>query len=297
MRAVIYTNAVIYADEGKLRPARADTWIKLAASLLMSLCAIQAYGAEAIHERRNLTPEDFYRIQDLSDPQVSPDGLWVAYAVTANDRESDEARSAIWMVSWDGTQKLALTPAAADTDKPRWSPDGRYLAYIATPAGSDKSQIMLLDRRGGDARQLTSVTGEIGAYAWAPDGKRLVFSMAQGDAGSAPKPIVIEAVHFKQDEDGYLGQGRTRHLYLLDVESKHSDPLTSDADFNEDLPAWSPDGRLIAFIRTHEPGVDQDGREAIAVIEPGFRLVRRRATSRIPTPRTFRNSPGAPTGR
>jgi dipeptidyl aminopeptidase/acylaminoacyl peptidase len=55
---------------------------------------------------------------------------------------------------------------------------------------------------------------------------------------------------------------------LLDVESKHSEALTSDPEFNEELPAWSPDGRLIAFIRTHEPGVDQDGREGIAVIEP-----------------------------
>ncbi len=102
---------------------------------------------------------------------------------------------------------------------------------------------MLLDRRGGDARQLTSVTGDIGDYAWAPDGKRLVFTLVQGEAGSAPKPIVIDALHFKQDGDGYLAQGRKRHLYLLDVESKHSEQLTRDPQFNEDLPTWSPDGR------------------------------------------------------
>ncbi len=64
---------------------------------------IQAYAANAIQERRTLAPDDFYRALDVSDPQVSPDGLWVAYVVTTNDRDADEARSAIWMVSWDGS--------------------------------------------------------------------------------------------------------------------------------------------------------------------------------------------------
>ena len=240
---------------------------KIAASILVWLCAAQAIAVEATAARRTLTTDDFYRIQDLSDPQVSPDGSWVAYVVTTNDREADEARSAIWMVSWDGSQRLALTPAADGTAKPRWSPDGRYLAFLATPSGSDKAQVMLLDRRGGDARQLTSVSGDIGEYAWAPDSKRLAFTMRQSVAGPTPKPIVIDALHFKQDEDGYLGAGRGRHLYLFDVDGNHSEPLTADPEFNEDLPTWSPDGRRIAFIRTHEPGPDQDGRADIDVVE------------------------------
>jgi dipeptidyl aminopeptidase/acylaminoacyl peptidase len=240
----------------------------LAAGLMASLCAVHALAADAPAVRRTLTPDDLYRVQDVSDPQVSPDGNWVAYVVSTNDREADEARSAIWMVSWDGRERLALTAAADGIGKPRWSPDGRYLAFMSTPSGSDKPQIMLLDRRGGDARPLTSVSGDIGEYAWSPDGKRIAFTMKQSDSGSAPKPIVIETVHFKQDEDGYLGAGRARHLYLLDVGDKHTEQLTADPGFNEDLPTWSPDGRRVAFVRTHEQGTDQDGREDIAVIEP-----------------------------
>jgi dipeptidyl aminopeptidase/acylaminoacyl peptidase len=242
--------------------------LKIAVSLWLTLCAVQAIASDAPTARRTLAPDDLYRVQDVSDPQVSPDGHWVAYVVTTNEREADEARSAIWMVSWDGSQRLALTPAAEDTGKPKWSPDGRYLAFAAKPAGSDKGQIMLLDRRGGEARQLTSVTGDIGEYAWAPDGKRLAFTMEQGDAEKSPKPIVIDVVHFKEDADGYLGAGHGRHLYLIDVESKHSEQLTTDPQFNEDLPTWSPDGRRIAFIRTHERGPDQDGQEDIDVVEP-----------------------------
>ena len=256
MRAVIF-----------FAPARV-TLFKLAVSVLLSLSAIQVHAADAGQERRKLAPDDFYRALDVSDPQVSPDGLWVAYVVTANEREADEARSAVWMVSWDGSQRLALTAAADGTGKPKWSPDGRYLAFVATPAGSDKAQIMLLDRRGGDARQVTSGSGDVGDYAWAPDGKRLAFTMEEGDAGKTPKPIVIEAVRFKDDTDGYFGQGHTRHLYLLDVESRHVDALTADPAFNESLPSWSADGRHIAFIRTREKGPDQDGREDIDVVEP-----------------------------
>lgn len=237
------------------------------ASILLSAYAAQSIGAEPTAVRRTLKTDDFFRVQDLSDPQVSPDGLWVAYVVTSSDRDADEARSAVWMVSWDGSQRLALTSAADGTGKPKWSPDGRYLAFVAKPAGADKGQIMLLDRRGGDARQLTSVTGEIGEYAWSPDGKRLAIAMEQGDEEKLPKPIVIDARQFKQDEDGYLRAGHGRHLYLFDIESKRIDALTTDPEFNEDLPAWSPDGRQIAFIRTNEKGPDQDGRTDIDVID------------------------------
>jgi dipeptidyl aminopeptidase/acylaminoacyl peptidase len=238
-----------------------------AAGLLLSVVAAQAQPAQA-PARRSFTSEDIYRVQALSDPQVSPDGLWVAYVVTTSDRDADEQRSAIWMTSWDGTQQLALTAAASDTDKPRWSPDGRYLSFLTLPGGSDKLQLMLLDRRGGEPRQLTTVTGDIRDYAWSPDGRRVAVAMDQpGESSKPPKPIVIDAAYFKHDEDGYRGNGRQRHVYLLDVESKRLDSLTGDSHFNDDLPAWSPDGGRILFTRTRELGSDQDGRSDIDVID------------------------------
>src|SRR6185437_6822111 len=141
---------------------------RLVAGACVLLLAGQVDAASSPHP---LTPEELLRVQSVGNPQVSPDGSWVAYVVSSNNLEADEARSAIWMVSWDGTQRLALTAAAEGTSKPRWSPDGRYLAFIATPAGSEKAEIMLLDRRGGEPRQLTGVTADIADYAWSPDGK------------------------------------------------------------------------------------------------------------------------------
>jgi len=237
----------------------------LAAALLLPLCSMHAVDAAAA--RRTLTADDFYRAADVSDPQVSPDGKWVAYVVTVNDRASDEARSAIWMVSWDGRERLPLTPAAADTSMPKWSPGGRYLSFLAKPPGADHAQIMLMDRRGGDARQLTSVDGDIRDYAWSPDGKRLALSMEPSDASTKPKPIVIDALRFKNDDEGYLGKELVRHLYLFDVDGRRLEQLTTDPGFNDNLPTWSPDGRRIAFTRTHEHGADRDGRVSIEVID------------------------------
>jgi len=269
---------------------------KIIAGLALALCAALGIAGEPPANRRPVTADDILRVQTLSEPDVSPDGQWVAYVVTVNDRDADEQRSAIWMVSWDGSQHLSLTSAANSTGKPRWSPDGRYLAYIATPAGSDKDQVMLLDRRGGAPRQLTHVAGDIDRYAWSPDGKRLVLVIeqdasdgAKSDSDKTPHPYVIEARHFKEDDGykegdpGYLTAGIGRHLYLLDVESSTLDALTADPQYNEEWPAWSPDGRQIAFTRSHEIGPDPNGQVEIAVID-STAAAAARAVTRIYAP-------------
>jgi len=233
----------------------------------LGLLAGAGIGRAATSSGRALVPDDFYRAADVSDPRVSPQGHWVAYVVTKNDRASDEPLSAVWMTSWDGRERLALTAPGAAASQPRWSPDGRYLAYLAKPPGAKRAQVMLLDRRGGNATALTDVDQDIGGYSWSPDGKRLVLSMEPSDPADAAKPIVIDALHFKDDHLGYLGEGRTWHLYLLNVDHRRLEPLTAGAHVNDTDPTWSPDSRTIAFVRTREHGEDRDGREAIDVID------------------------------
>jgi dipeptidyl aminopeptidase/acylaminoacyl peptidase len=283
----------------------------LLALSLLALSPLQA--ADTATARRPLNADDFYNLQLVSEPQVSPDGKWVAYVVSTNDRDADESRSTIWMTSWDGTQQVQLTNAGHDISSPRWSRDGRYLSYLNTPAGTDKSQVMLFDRRGGEARALTAVTDDIQSYEWSPDSRRIVLVMEQGAPKAAPavgattqspqsnggtpdkaasppgapatpatpatptapaakpetppKPIVIDSMHFKQDKDGYLGTGHNRHLYLVDVDTKAIQPLTNAPELNEDLPAWSPDSRRIAFVQTRERDMDNDGMTDIELID------------------------------
>ncbi|HEY2401588.1 MAG TPA: S9 family peptidase [Steroidobacteraceae bacterium] len=284
-------------------------------------------AADTAPSHRPLTADDFYNLQLVSDPQISPDGKWVAYVVSGNDRAADESRSTIWMTSWDGSQQVQLTNAGHEISSPRWSRDGRYLSYLNTPAGTDKSQVMLFDRRGGEARALTSVTDDIQSYEWSPDSKRIVLVMEQGAPKAAPavgattespqangavpdkaasppadsapktdtppKPIVIDSLHFKQDKDGYLGTGHNRHLYLVDVDTKAIQPLTNAPEFNEDLPAWSPDSRRIAFVQSREKDMDADGMTDIALMDIPTSAGPTRAGITQPTAGTAQTNAGA----
>lgn len=226
--------------------------------------------------KRPLTTDDVYRMKDVGDPQVSPDGKWIAYTVTTVDREADKLRSAIWMINWEGTQDLQVTYGPDSDTSPRWSPDGRYLAFLSARPAEGKAQIWLLDRRGGEASQLTNIKGEISSYEWSPDSKRLVLVMRDGkeDTGEepdrkakAPKPIVIDRYFFKRDIEGYLTASSIDHLYLFEVESKKLDALTGEKNFNETDPAWSPDGSQLAFFSNHAKEPDKTGTTDIFIVE------------------------------
>jgi dipeptidyl aminopeptidase/acylaminoacyl peptidase len=237
--------------------------------ILAVWAAFAAIGV-ATAKGRALEPEDLYRIADVRSPQVSPDGAWVVYVVGRNDRASDEPRSDLWMVSWDGRQQWQLTSGLKDADGPRFSPDGASIAFFATPAGADKPQVMLLDRRGGEPRAITHETDDIQSFAWSPDGKRMVLVESGGAHAAAdkkPHPIVIDAMHFKQDISGYIEAGSWQRLKLLDIATGDAKDLTADKNMVEEDPAWSPDGRSIAYVRTHEAGPDADGRQELMRVD------------------------------
>jgi dipeptidyl aminopeptidase/acylaminoacyl peptidase len=233
-------------------------------------CAALTLCAQAL-EARPLAVDDYDRFADLHDVEISADGSWIAYVVETNDRAADEQRSAIWLVSWDGTQHVPVTASLKQAHAPRWSPDARTLAFLGSGSDSGTPQVMLLDRTSGQIRTLTNVTGDIGDFAWSPDGKRLVFVMDTGaeppKEGAPPQPIVIDATYFKEDVLGYFEKDERLHLFLANVAAGKIESLTADPQFNDDLPAWSPDGSKIAFIRTHERTADVDGMSDIEIID------------------------------
>lgn len=242
---------------------------------------VQTQTGNTAVAKRALTPDDIYLTETVTEPQVSPDGAWIAYLVTTNDRESDEMQNAIWMVSWDGRQQLRLTAPASGIASPRWSPDGRHLAYIGKRAGDDHAQLMLLDRRGGEPRVLTHLAKDITSYAWSPDGQRMVLVLegldlpeaagsgasTAGGAAKAPRPIVIDTLYFKEDLTGYIDSRWRQHLYLYELDGGKLQPLALEATSNDLYPAWSPDGSKIAFIRTHERLENTDGTQEIEVVD------------------------------
>src|SRR5207237_1134034 len=196
----------------------------------------------------------------------SPDGAWVAYTVARADSTEDKQPGAVWMTSWDGTRTLRLTNSKEGESAPRWSPDGRWLAFLSSRE-DEHAQVWLLDRSGGEGRKLTSFGGDVEDYVWAPDGKRLAAVVGEADTAKpkTPAPIVIDRFQFKQDEVGYLGKER-RHLYLIDVETGKGTILTP-GPYDELLPAWSPDGRSLAFVSKRRADFDRDNNWDLYVME------------------------------
>jgi len=240
----------------------------LRVGLLCVLALLANAPAQAkAKDPRLLTVADLDKLQEVSDPRVSPDGEWVAYTVTSADLDADRSVDQIWMVDWDGQRSLQLTRGADSANHPRWSPDGKSLSFLSSRGGPDaKTQLWILDRQGGEARQLTHVRGEISDYAWSPDSKRIALVATLSDeprpeAGKAeserPKPIVIDRYQFKSDDQGYLSGPARARIYLYEIGSGELHALTREARFDESTPTWSPDGTRIAFVSNRDPDPDR----------------------------------------
>jgi dipeptidyl aminopeptidase/acylaminoacyl peptidase len=258
-------------NQTSARVFQALTALALAAALPLSA---QTPSKRPIHL------DDLARVHSVSGPQISPDGAWILYALGATDAAKDKRDSDLWMVSRDGSRRIQLTRGPEGESAPRWSPDGRFVSFLAARGTEEEkkkgAQIWLLDRWGGDAQRLTDIKGGISDYAWSPDGRRIVLAVAESDPADEPEtlegwkrkaapPIVIDRYHFKQDREGYLKRLYT-HLWLFDVAEKKAEPLTSGA-WSDERPAWSPDGRAIAFVSVRGPDPDRSDDSNIYVIE------------------------------
>ena len=221
---------------------------------------------------RLINVDDYFRILDVGQPEISPDGQWVAYSVRTKMLKEDKNESRLWMVAAKGGEPIPLTAEGVSSGHARWSPDGKYLAFMSARNGG-KGQVWLLNRLGGEAVKLTDAAQGVEDFEWSPEGGRLVLSLhdpkpedaeAKDGEKAAPKPktqppYVIDRLQFKRDTIGYLDRRRS-HLYVFDVEKKTTTQITS-GDYDDAQPAWSPDGKQIAFTSnrsTPDPDATRD---------------------------------------
>jgi len=201
---------------------------------------------------RPITAEDLLAFRLPGDPQISPDGTRIAYVETWIAKESNEYKSRIMMVA-PGIKPVAFTSGDKDSN-PRWSPDGRYLAF------SRAGQLWLLPADGGEAHQLTKHKGCSGSAVWSPDSKRIAMTVRLGPGGVEPEKgdeekdlfakftsgvKVIDNLAYKADGLGFPGD-KANQVVLVEVESGEVRQLTG-GPFAHSAPAWSPDGTQIAL--------------------------------------------------
>ena len=233
----------------------------------------------AAQEKRPLEPSDIFELKTVGDPRLSPDGAWVAYTVSSLDKKEDNADTDIYMAptanAASGGAPVKLTSSKKPDTSPRWSPDGRYLAFLSGRDGK-KTQVYLLDRRGGDAQQLTDYKTGASAIAWSPDSKKLAMLVPDPDPDDPnpdadakdkkPKPRVITRLQFMRDGEGYLNDIK-RHIHVFDIATKNDVQLTTEK-FDDGAPTWAPDGSLIAFSANRTDNPDANDNTDIFVVEP-----------------------------
>src|SRR3984893_5222219 len=245
---------------------------RVSSTLVASLIFIFSSGclASFAAAQRPITVDDYFQIHEVHNPQVSPDGRWIAYTVKAPLLKKDKNEERIWMVSASGGHPIALTAAGFSSSHPRWSPDGKYMAFLSA-RNESKEQVWLLHRLGGEAQRLTYTPQDVDELAWSPDGSRLGLLLrdasleekeafkeqnetekdsdtekaAKDKKPKTQRPWVIDRRQFKQDEIGYLDRRRT-HLYIFDLAKRNLTQITS-GDCDDAEIAWSPDGKQLAF--------------------------------------------------
>lgn len=240
------------------------TAISRAAGGLLLALATSSLAAPAPHP---FGPDDLARIKNVGSPSLSPAGDWVAYTVRSADVAADKSNTHVWMTSWDGSRHVQLTARDGESESsPRFSPDGTRIGFLSGREGSgektEDTRLWLLDRAGGEAKPVTGLKGSVEDYVWSPDGKQLALILFDPDPDAKvdakdkkPKPIVIDRYYFKTDDEGYRG-ARHHRLWIYDFATGTARRLTS-GDFDEALPAFSPDGKALVFVSNRSTDPDR----------------------------------------
>jgi dipeptidyl aminopeptidase/acylaminoacyl peptidase len=220
---------------------------------------------------RPITAQDLYALQLLTDIHLSPDGSQIVYGVQRVDEKTEKKYANLWMVRTDGSGERQFTQGDQTDASPRWSPDGRMLAFLSSRKEGESAQVYVIDADGGEARRLTDLKGEISSLTWSPDGKSLLLEFTQKDqevidreADEQKKKLGVVSRHYTRlfyrgDGQGWLGHERT-HLWVVDVAKGRMKQLTSGKVYDEYNASWSPDGKSIVFCsnRSEDPDLEPD---------------------------------------
>jgi dipeptidyl aminopeptidase/acylaminoacyl peptidase len=242
-------------------------------------------------DARVITEKDLFRFQWIADPQLSPDASQIAFVKVTVDEKKDRYDTSIWSVSARGGSPRQMTTGTGDTS-PRWSTDGKSLAFLRTVEKDGKpqpSQIFILPLDGGEPRAVTSLSRAIDSLAWSPSGRTIAFTARtkpedmdekkKSDEQHVSDVRVINQATYRFNGPGYIDVTRAGHIWTVDVptsdEAAKPKQLTS-GDFSEGEPGWSPDGSRIYFTsnRVFEPYYDRQDTNIYSIPAAGGEMVK-----------------------
>ncbi|HEV2815642.1 MAG TPA: S9 family peptidase [Allosphingosinicella sp.] len=217
---------------------------------------------------RNFTARDLFDLEAAADPQISPDGRWIAYTRRSGDIMTDRFRPSIWLIDTASGRQM---PLAAGASQPRWSPDSSRLAYIAAADGG-RAQLFVRWMGTGQAVAVTGLPDSPSSIAWSPDGRQLAYAMFVPDEGTrlgtpltrpegaqwADPLQVITAVTYRADGQGYLRAGYDQ-LFLVSSEGGAPRQLSYGPYNNGGPLSWTPDGRTLLFSGNRSPNWEREG--------------------------------------
>lgn len=196
---------------------------------------------------RTLTLDDIFAFERVTDARISPDGSHVAFVVTREFTEGEHTipASGVWIVPFDGREPARLFTASIHADlNPRWSPDGKSLAFLSDREKADTLQVYVMPTNGGEARKLTSAKAGVSAFAWSPDGARIAYLApdSQSEDEEKRQKERDDAIHVDHDY-------KFTRLWVIDAAGSEARALTPSEYQVRDF-AWRHDGWAIVTSPT-----------------------------------------------
>ena len=243
--------------------------LPLALLLALSLTVRLGFASQDVPPR-TFDARDLFFLQAATDPQINPDGTHIVYVRRSGDVMVDQMRPTLWLIDTRTGEETPLATQNGSYGQPRWSPDGRRIAYISKPENGP-SQLFVRWLASGESVRVTGLPDAPDSVAWSPDGRQIAYTMFVPDEGlklgSLPEkpegarwaaPLEIHgAVTYRIDGEGYLKPGFS-HIFVVSANGGAPRQLSFGALNDRGPLSWTPDGRTIVFSSNRSPNWERE---------------------------------------